>query len=136
MTSQNNFEYKTTVADEHWRNEELQWSRILSSGNPAKGMVLLYIQKACTAFHEFEPAWKEGVLKQGRIDFFRRRLANRVRHVLVTMENNGLDTINGAAELAEILRSIESAKTADELAELTEKVHIVNHLLLNSLEGR
>jgi len=136
MTSQSNIEYKTTVADEHWRNEELQWARILSSGSPARGMVLLYIQKACTAFHEFEPAWKEGVLKQGRVDFFRRRLANRVRHVLVTMENNGLDTINGAAELAEILRSIESAKTADELAELTEKVHAVNHLLLDSLEKK
>lgn len=136
MTSQSNFEYKTTIADKHWRNEELQWARILSSGSPARGMVLLYIQKACTAFHEFEPAWKEGVLKQGRVDFFRRRLANRVRHVLVTMENNGLDTINGVAELAEILRSIESAKTADELAELTEKVHAVNHLLLDSLEKK
>ena len=136
MTSQSNFEYKTTIADEHWRNEELQWARILSSGSPAKGMVLLYIQKACTAFHEFELAWKEGVLKQGRVEFFRRRLASRVRQVLVTMENNGLDTINGAAELAEILRSIESAKTADQLAELTEKVHTVNHLLLDSLEER
>jgi len=136
MTSQSNSKYKTTITDEHWRNEELQWARILSSGSPARGMVLLYIQKACTAFHEFEPAWKEGVLKQGRVEFFRRRLANRVRHVLVTMENNGLDTINGAAELAEILRSIESAKTADELAELTEKVHTVNHLLLDSLEER
>ena len=136
MTSQSNIEYKTTVADEHWRNEELQWARILSSGSPARGMVLLYIQKACTAFHEFEPAWKEGVLKQERVDFFRRRLANRVRHVLVTMENNGLDAINGAAKLAEILRSIESAKTADELAELTEKVHAVNHLLLDSLEKK
>ena len=136
MTSQKKFEYKTTVADEHWRNEELQWARILCSGDPAKGMVLLYIQKACTAFHEFEPAWKQGALRQGQIDFFRQRLAKRVRHVLVTMENNGLDTVNGAAELAEILRSIKSAKTADELAELTEKVHTVNHLLLDSLEEK
>jgi len=136
MTSQDKFEYKTTVADEHWRNEELQWARILSSGDPAKGMVLLYIQKACTAFHEFEPAWKEGTLKEGQIDFFRQRLAKRVTHVLVTMENNGLDTINGAAELREILRSIKSAKTMDELAELTEKVHAVNHLLLDSLERK
>lgn len=126
--------YKTTVEDEHWRNEEFQWARILSSGEPAKGMVLLYIQKACTAFHEFEPAWKQGALRQGQIDFFRRRLAKRVRHVLVTMKNNGLDKINGAAELAEILRAIKSAKTVDELAELTEKVHDVNHLLLDSLE--
>jgi len=136
MTSQNKSEYKTTIEDEHWRNEELQWARILSSGDPARGMVLLYIQKACTAFHELEPAWKEGALKQGQVDFFRRRLAKRIRHVLVTMENNDLNRINGAAELADILRSIESAKTMDELAELTEKVHTVNHLLLDSLEER
>jgi hypothetical protein len=129
-------EYKTTVADEHWRNEELQWARILSSGNPAKGMVLLYIQKACTAFHEFEPAWRQGALKQGQINFFRQRLAKRIRHVLVTMENNGLDRVNGAIELTEILRSVKSAKTADDLAELTEKVHTVNHLLLDSLEEK
>jgi hypothetical protein len=136
MTSQDNFEYRTTIEDEHWRNEELQWARILSSGRPARGMVLLYIQKACTAFHEFEPTWKNGALDGSQVDFFRKRLAKRVKHVLVTMENNGLDTIKGASELADILRSIEAAKTADELAELTEKVHAVNHFLLDSLEEK
>jgi hypothetical protein len=134
MTSQNKSEYKTAVEDEHWRSEEFQWARILSSGNPAKGIVLLYIQKACTAFHDFEPSWKAGALDEGQIEFFRQRLAKRVRQVLVTMENNGLDTINGAAELSGVLRSIESAKTLDELAELTEEMHTVNHLLSNSLE--
>jgi hypothetical protein len=129
-------EYKTTIEDEHWRNEEYQWARILSSGNPAKGMVLLYIQKACTAFHEFEPAWKKGALDDSQVDFFRKRLANRVKHVLTTMDNNGLDTIKGASELTDILHSIEAAKTAGELAELTEKVHAVNHLLLDSLEEK
>jgi 2-iminoacetate synthase ThiH len=132
----NPVEYRTTIKDEHWRNEEFQWARILSSGNPARGMVLLYIQKACTAFHEFEPAWKKGALDDSQVDFFRKRLAKRIRHVLVTMENNGLDSVNGAAELKEILRSVESAKTAEELAELTEKVHTVNHLLLDSLEEK
>lgn len=136
MTSQDNVEYKTTIADEHWREEEYQWARILSQGNPAKGMVLLYIQKACTAFHEFEPAWKQGAIKPGQVEFFRRRLAARVKHVLVTMQNNALDKINGAGELINILQSIESAKTAGELAELTEKLHAVNHTLLDSLEGR
>jgi 2-iminoacetate synthase ThiH len=104
MTSQKRSEFKTTAEDEHWRNEEFQWARILSSGNPAKGIVLLYIQKACTAFHEFEPSWKAGALDEGQIEFFRQRLAKRVRQVLVTMENNGLDTINGAAELSGVLR--------------------------------
>jgi hypothetical protein len=134
MAYQDKSGYKTTIEDKHWREEEFQWARILSSGHAAKGMVLLYIQKACTAFHEFEPAFKDGALKENHLNFFRRRLAKRISHVLVTLKNNGLDTIDGVAELAEILRSIESAKTADELAELTEKVHSVNHLLLDSLE--
>jgi hypothetical protein len=129
-------EYKTTITDEHWRNEEFQWARILSEGHAAKGMVLLYIQKACTAFHEFEPAFKAGAIKPGQFDFFRQRLATRIKHVLVTMQNNGLDTIKGAAEWAGILQAIESARTAEELAGLTEKVHAVNHVLLDSLEGR
>jgi hypothetical protein len=136
MNSQDKLDYKTTVENEHWRNEELQWARILSSGNPAKGIVLLYIQKACTAFHEFEPSWKEGALDEGQVEFFRKRLAKRIGHVLVTMENNGLDKIKGAAELAELQRSIQSAKTLDELAELTEKMHSVNHLLSDSLEEK
>lgn len=136
MTSKDEIEYKTTITDEHWRDEEFQWARILSQGNPAKGMVLLYVQKACTAFHEFEPAFKAGAIKPGQVEFFRRRLAARVKHVLVTMQNNALDKINGAAELSGILKSIESAETEDELAELTEKLHAVNHTLLNSLEGR
>jgi len=136
MTSKDKVEYKTTIEDEHWRNEEFQWARILAQGNPAKGMVLLYIQKACTAFHEFEPAWKAGAVKPGQVEFFRRRLAARIRHVLVTMQNNALDKINGAVELSGILESIESAESADELAELTEKLHAVNHTLLDSLEGR
>ena len=136
MTSKDEIEYKTTITDEHWRDEEFQWARILSQGNPAKGMVLLYVQKACTAFHEFEPALKADAIKPGQVEFFRRRLAARVKHVIVTMKNNALDKINGAADLSGILESIESAETADELAELTEKLHAVNHTLLDSLEGR
>jgi hypothetical protein len=99
-------------------------------------MILLYVQKACTAFHEFEPAFKAGAIKPGQVEFFRRRLAARVKRVLATMQNNGLDKINGAAELSGILKSIELAETADELAELTEKLHALNHTLLDSLEGK
>jgi hypothetical protein len=136
MASRNEIEYKTTITDEHWREEEFQWARILSQGNPAKGMVLLYVQKACTAFHEFEPALKAGAVRPEQVEFFRRRLVARVKHVLVTMQNNALDKINGAVELARIFESIESAETTEELAELTEKLHAVNHTLLNSLEGK
>ncbi len=136
MVYQDEFGYKTTIDNDHWRDEEFQWSRLLSAGDPAKGMVLLYLQKACTAFHEFEPAFKQGALKGEQLDFFRRRLATRIGHVLTTMKNNGLDTIKGVAELEGVLRSVESAKTLDELAELTEEVHAVNHAISDSLEGR
>ncbi len=136
MTSPDKIEYKTTITDDHWRDEEFQWARVLSEGNAAKGMVLLYIQKACTAFHEFEPAFQAGALRPGQVEFFRRRLAKRIEHVLVTMRNNRLDTINGAAELTELLRRVEAAKSEADLAELTEKIHLVNHTLLDSLEGK
>jgi len=126
--------YRTTVQDEHWRNEEFQWARVLAEGNAAKGMVLLYLQKACTAFHEFEPAFRDGALDAGRLDFFRRRLANRLGHLLATMKNNNLDALAGASEVGEILRAVESAKSMEELAELTERLHAAGHTLLDALE--
>ena len=127
-------EYRTTVKDEHWRNEEFQWARILAEGHAAKGMVLLYLQKACTAFHEFEPAFQAGALDPARLDFFRGRLANRLGHLLTTMKNNGLDALAGAAEVGEILRAVESAKSLEDLAGLTERLHTAGHTLLDALE--
>lgn len=127
-------EYKTTVEDEHWRNEELQWARILARGHAARGMVLLYLQKACTAFHEFEPACTAGALREEQLDFFRRRLASRLRHLLTTMSNNGLDTLEGSADLAEILRAVETARSMQVLSECTERLHEVGHTLLDALE--
>jgi len=126
--------YRTTVEDEHWRNEELQWARILAKGHPARGMVLLYLQKACTAFHEFEPAFKAGALDSRRLDFFRQRLANRLQHLLTTMENNDLNTLDGAVELVGILRHVESAQSMEALAALTEDLHTIGHVLLDALE--
>ncbi len=128
-------EYRTTIEDKHWRNEELQWARILAEGHPARGMVLLYLQKACTAFHEFEPAFKAGALDGRHLDFFRQRLANRLRHLLTTMVNNGLDTLDGTMELREILRQVESARSMEALAALTEELHTAGHVLLDALES-
>jgi len=135
MANEHDSPYHTTVQDPHWRDEEFQWVRILASGQPAAGMVLLYIQKACTAFHEFEPACHAGAVNADQLDFFRRRLAQRVRQVLDTMQNNQLDRIRGAVELRRILSHVESAVTVDELAELSGAVHEVNHLLLDGLEA-
>jgi len=131
---QPHIEYRTTVQDEHWRNEEFQWARILAKGHPARGMVLLYLQKACTAFHEFEPSFQAGVLDNHRLDFFRQHLANRLRHLLSTMKNNGLDTLDGAPELAGILQAVESAPSMPALADLAARLHAAGHTLLDALE--
>ena len=134
ITSKGAAGYKTTEKDADRRGELLQNARIFSTGNAAAGMVLLFTEKECTAIHEFGPAWKRGALKEDHLDFFRDRLAARIRKVLVTMENNKLDTINGAADLAKLLESVESAKTMDELAELGEKIHACNDTIRDSLE--
>ncbi len=134
MTGDWQTEYRTTVEDEHWRDEEFQWARILADGDPALGMVLLYLQKACTAFHEFEPAFRAGALDNAHLDFFRRRLANRLQHLLTTMKNNDLDRLDGATELEKILRAVETAPTMEALAGLTEELHRTGHVLLDALE--
>ena len=128
-------EYKTTETSPHGRAEELQWARILSSGDSAKGMVLVLGQKMCTAFHEFEPAWRAEALNDQRLAFFRERISKRIKRVLITMKNNGLDTIAGFAELEELARATEAAETMDALAKLEEKAHAINHTICDSLEA-
>lgn len=135
MIYEDEYGYRTTRENEHWREEEFQWSRLFSAGKSSRCMVLLYLQKACTAFHEFEPAFKQGALRAEQLDFFRHRLATRIGHVLTTMKNNDLGKIEGASELEGILRSVETAKTMNELAELTEQLHAVNHEISDYLEG-
>ena len=133
--SSGDIEYRTTVEDDHWRDEEFQWARILATGDARRGMVLLYLQKVCTAFHEFEPAWAAGALQADRLGFFRQRLAARLQQLLTTMRNNDLDRLDGAARLAEILTRVESAATMRDLAELAEVLHRAGHALLDALEG-
>ncbi len=127
-------EYRTTVEDDHWRREEFQWARVLATGDAARGMVLLYLQKVCTAFHEFEPAFKAGGLDERRLDFFRQRLASRLQQLLTTMRNNDFDGLDGTSRLEEILQAAESAATMEALAELAEELHTAGHTLLDALE--
>jgi hypothetical protein len=126
--------YRATATNPHGREEELQWARILSTSRPAEGMALVFVQKLCTAFHEFDPAWRVGALDERHLDHFRARLAARARRVVDVLESNDLGAIEGAAELAELLRAIEGAGTMDELADLTEAIHAVNHTLCDALE--
>jgi hypothetical protein len=51
------------------------------------------------------------------------------------MRNNDLDTLDGAVELAEILRQVEAARSMEALAGLTEELHTAGHVLLDALES-
>ncbi len=129
-------EYKTDVTDSHERNEELQWARIMASGNSAAGMAVVFIQKLCTAFHELGPAWEAAGLKENQLDFFKHRMAARIKKVLSVLELNGLGNISGCDEFHNLLKKTESAVSLEELASLTEPVHMINHKLCDALEGK
>lgn len=128
-------DYKPIAQGEHGQAEELQWVRLLSTGDPVKGMLLVFIQKMCTAFHEFEPAWRAGALNEQHLAYFRQRLAGRIERVLEALRANGLESLKGYAELAQLERATRSAATLGELAALAEPVHAVNHTLSDALEA-
>jgi hypothetical protein len=128
-------DYQPTAQGEHGRAEEAQWVRLVSSGDPVKGMVLVFVQKLCTAFHEFDPAWRAGALNEQQLPFFRARLAGRIIKVLEVMRANRLETLAGFTELEGLLQMTESAATMQVLADLAEEIHAVNHALSDALEG-
>jgi hypothetical protein len=127
-------QYVPTSTNVHGCEEELQWVRILQKGDPASGMALVVMQKLCTAFHEFDPAWRAGTLKEGQLEYFRGRLAGRARRVLDLLEKNGLSNLAGVAELRDVLAGIRSATSMGELANLAEPVHKIGHTLCEALE--
>ncbi|MBN1422756.1 MAG: hypothetical protein JXP34_28530 [Planctomycetes bacterium] len=127
-------DYRPTGTDPHWREEEVQWARILAMGDPARGMALVLLQKACTAFHEFEPALDAGALVEEKAAFFRERLAGRVRLLLTALEANGLDGLAGVDDLRRLLEAIEAAESARALADLTDRMHGLGHTLCEALE--
>lgn len=126
--------YKSNAEDPHWQEEEQQWARILSEGDPVKGMLLVLMQKACTAFHEFAPAFKAGAIDVSQTDFFRKRLAKRVKMLIEAMETNGLRSKKVYDPVVLLLERVESADSASALADLTEVVHQLGHKLCDSLQ--
>lgn len=127
-------DYKTQSPEGHGRDEEMQWARIVASGRAAKGVAVIFLQKMCTAFHEFEPAWRAGALNDAQLPYFRERLASRVRKTLQVLRANELHKLNGVAELETILFAVESAKTMARLADQAEKAHDAAHTLTDALE--
>jgi len=126
--------YVPVAKDAHGYEEELQWLRILQNGEPAHGMALVVMQKLCTLFHEFDPAWRAGALNEDQLDYFRGRLGGRTKRVLELLEKNNLSGLDGVADLDIVLRRIQSAATVKQLADLAETVHGIGHTLCNALE--
>lgn len=126
--------YTTVVSDAHERDEENQWARCLAQGDERVGMLLVFIQKLCTAFHEFEPAHRAGLIPAGDLAFYQRRLARRAAKVLEVAEANDLSGLAGMDALREVIGEIAAARTTEALAELAETVHQINHTLCDALE--
>jgi hypothetical protein len=129
-------DYITTGQTEHSRKEEMQWARIVASGDAASGMALIVIQKLCNAFHEFQPAWEQDVLTPEALEHFRGRLSARARRVLRVMKANELDHLAGVETLRNLLEEIMTVESLADLAALTEPIHAVNHTLVDALEAR
>ncbi|MCU0520110.1 MAG: hypothetical protein MUF84_05395 [Anaerolineae bacterium] len=127
-------QYVPTSEGTHGREEELQWARVVASGQPARGVGLIFIQKLCTAFHEFEPAWQSGALSPESLDYFRGRLAARGQRVLQVLEANGLDGLDGAQQLRDLVQEVQGAESLQALAVLAEPVHAIAHALTDALE--
>jgi len=129
-------EYITHSQSAHGRAEELQWARIFAGGDPVQGMIVVFLQKMCAAFHEFEPAYQAGGLNESALPHFRQRLAGRVRAVLAAMENNGLRNLAGYAELARLQQAALQANSLRDLADLAEPIHLANHTVTDALEAQ
>ena len=127
-------EYRTSEQNAHGRQEYLQWARILSQANPVHGMLLVFVQKLCTAFHEFAPAWQNGLLSEQALPYFRQRLSARTRTVLDALVDNDLGTAGVAGDFRQLLESTESARSMKELADLADQVHVLGHSLCDWLE--
>jgi hypothetical protein len=127
-------DYRPTSQESHGREEELQWARIIASDEPARGVALIFLQKLCTAFHEFEPACRAGFLNPDSVNHFRERLAARAKRVVEVLEMNQLEEVEGAKKLRQLLTMIETAKSLEALALLAEPIHALSHILSEGLE--
>ncbi len=127
-------EYLTSVADPHERDEEQQWGRILASGNPVAGMILVFTQKFCTAVHEFGPAFKSGLIEDSTLWFYRNRLSMRLKKVLDIIHTNVVAANLPTGQLESLLEEVDGAESTAELDALVEPVHLAGHAVCNALK--
>jgi len=126
--------YNSPATDAHMRDEEQQWARVLARGDAARGMALVYVQKFCTAVHEFEPAYRAGALGDDALQHVRARLLARLDYCLEVMDRNGLGLLPGTPGLRDLRRRIDRAASLKAIIDLTDAIHAANHVLCEALE--
>jgi hypothetical protein len=90
----------------HDGDEERLWARILSEGDSAKGMSLLFIQKLCTASHEFQALCQKNIVDESLMKVALERISSRIQTVLIIMKNNGLNSSSGYENLLSLSNSL------------------------------
>lgn len=130
-------DYRSPAEDPHLIAEEVQWARVLACGDDRRGMALVYVQKFCTAVHEFEPAFRAGVLPETpeALAHVRARLLARLDYTHAVLKSGGLAEIDGVDRLLAIRAEINAAKSLAELMALTEPIHQLGHTLCEALEA-
>jgi len=126
--------FQTSENDPHLRDELNQWTRILSRGDTRHGMLLVIIQKLCTAIHELEPAHACAALHEERLSHFKSRLASRTQDVLQLLQENQLDSLGITNDYRDILTEISNASTLQQLVDLVEPVHMLNHKACDAMD--
>ena len=127
--------YAIPKISDHQFEEESQWLRLVGDPNPAKAMLLVFIQKLCAAFHELGPAFEMKAIRDESLDYIKARLASRAKAVVERLASNGYGEIDGAGDLSAMIERLEVCADPAEIIEMSEEVHLINHRLCDALEA-
>ena len=118
-------QFKSQDPDDHIRQEEDIWAKILSKGDPKTGMILIYDQKLCAIAHEFEQFMKNSA----KIDtaFAIARLRQRLDQLLTFIKD-----LDSAKEFRDIKADLEMYVFKD----LPEVIHQASHKLVDELKAK
>lgn len=125
--------YVSSETNQHEYDEEYDWVKILTSAPETAGMLLVFVQKLCTAFHEYGPAARAGAIDFSNWEFIRERLSNRISKVIKVAEDNNLGSLTGIEELRSLLNNMKSMSIMPDLFDLAEETHQINHHICDEL---
>lgn len=131
-------DYISRIANVHIREEENQWSAILSVGNPYASILIVHDQKLCAIAHEIGVAISAGVISDSQIEFYANRLKSRIDRVLDLLKGgDSLDfrVVKNFKNIKEKLTKFRNDnKTSYEVFKhLPEEVHMASHELCDEL---